>query len=121
MAAALADVLKAAAGGTVPVHAAPPATFNPPALIVQYPTRVAKHTPVFALDQAELSVLAAAGVGDPDTLDSLLSTATAAIETNPSLTGAVQIAKPVEWRTWRILTVSGVDMFTAELALEIRM
>lgn len=120
-AAALVEVLEAATASTVTVFDTPPATFNPPALVVNYPATVTKHNPTFAIDLAALSVLAAVGVSEGDTLDGLLDTATTAIEADPTLVAAVQHAKPVEWRNWRVLTVSGIDVLTAELALEIRM
>jgi hypothetical protein len=119
--AALAFVLEAATDGAVTVFETPPATFNAPALVVNYPSTVTKHTPAFAVDQAELTVTAAVGAADGDKLDALLDAATAAIETDPTLGGAVQHAKPVEWRTWRLLAVSGIDLLAADLALEIRM
>jgi hypothetical protein len=120
-AAALASVMAAGTDGTITVLAAPPATFNPPALLVGYPATVVKHTPAFGVDLASLAVLAAVGAPEADSLDSLLSSATAAIEANPSLGAVVQHAKPTEWRNWRILNVAGIDMLAADLALEIRM
>jgi hypothetical protein len=66
-------------------------------------------------------VLGAVGVEDGDGLDDLLEAATVAIEADPSLGGAVQYAKPVEWRNWRIMTSAGASLLVAELALEIRM
>jgi hypothetical protein len=120
-AAALAGVIAAATDGTVTVLEQPPATFNPPALVVGYPQTVSLHNPAFAVDQAALTVLAAVGAPEGDDLDGLLEVATRAVEGDPTLGGAVQIAKPTEWRNWRMLTVAGVDMLTAELALEIRM
>jgi len=121
MAAALADLLEVATASTVTVLETPPATFNPPALVVNYPATVTKHTPAFGVDLAALTVLAAVGVSEGDSLDGLLGTATAAIEADPTVGGAVQHAKPLEWRNWRILTVAGIDMLAAEVALEIRM
>jgi hypothetical protein len=121
MSAALAEVLGAGTAGTVTVFPAPPATFNPPALVVQYPTTVTKHSPAFGVDLAALPVLAAVGAPEGGALDALLEQATAAVEADISLAGTVQSAKTVEWRNWRILTVAGVDMLVAELVLEIRM
>lgn len=120
-AAALAGVLTTATEDLVFVHDKPPATLNAPSLVVSYPTTVVKHSPAFAVDQASLAVLAAVGVEDGDNLDGLLSVATSAIESDPSLGGAVQYAKPVEWRNWRIMTSAGASLLVAELALEIRM
>jgi hypothetical protein len=120
-AAALVDVLEAATADLVTVHDKPPSTLNAPTLVVSYPTTVVKHTPTFAIDQASVAVLGAVGVEDGDGLDDLLEAATVAIEADPSLGGAVQYAKPVEWRNWRIMTSAGASLLVAELALEIRM
>jgi hypothetical protein len=120
-AAALVDVLTAATDEVVTVHDKPPSTLNAPALVVSYPTTVTKHVPTFAIDQATVAVLGVAGVEDGDGLDELLDDATTAIEADPTLGGAVQYAKPVEWRNWRIMTSAGASLLVAELALEIRM
>jgi hypothetical protein len=120
-AAALVDVLMAATADVVTVHDRPPSTLNAPALVVSYPTAVAKHTPTFAIDQAELAVLGAVGVEAGDDLDGLLEVATDAIEGDPTLAGAVQYCKPTEWRNWRIMASAGASLLVAEIALEIRM
>jgi len=120
-AAALVDVLETATASLVTVHDRPPSTLNAPALVVSYPTTVTKHTPAFAIDQAELAVMGAVGVEDGDSLDGLLETATAAVEANPTLGGAVQHCKPTAWRNWRIFTSAGASLLVAEVALEIRM
>jgi len=118
---ALVEVLEAATSSTVSLFEQPPATFNPPALVINYPATVTKHNPAFAIDQAATTVTAAVGVSDGDTLDTLLDAANLAVEADPTLAGTVQHAKPVEWRNWRVLTVAGIDMLTADLALEVRM
>ena len=82
---------------------------------------MAKHTPSFAVDLASVSVLGAVGVEDGDGLDDLLSVANDAIEVDPSLGLAVQHARVVEWRNWRVFTSAGANLLVAELALEIRM
>jgi hypothetical protein len=121
---ALAAVLGDATAGMIPpasVFAQPPSTYNPPALVIQYPTSVMLHQPAFTIDTASLSVLAVAGLEEPDTVDLLLALAVAAVEGDSQLGGAVQHAHPVEHRLWRIVNVAGADYLTAELALEIRM
>ena len=118
---ALVTVLTAATDDLVTVHDRPPSTLNAPALVVSYPTTVTKHTPTFAIDEASLAVLGAVGVEAGDGLDELLEDATTAIETDPTLGGAVQYAKPVEWRNWRIMTSAGASLLVAELVLQIRM
>jgi hypothetical protein len=123
-AAALAVVLEDAVAAMTPpasVFTEPPATYNPPALIVQYPLPVILHQPTFAIDTASVIVLAVGGLDDSMTVDALLATAVAAIEADSSLGDVVQYCRPVEHRTWRIQNVAGADYLTAELALEIRM
>lgn len=103
------------------VFSQPPSTYNPPALVIQYPTQVLLHQPAFAVDIATVSVLAVAGLEESDTVDELLLLAVEAVEGDPQLGDTVQIARPVEHRPWRIVNVAGADYLTAELALEIRM
>ena len=103
------------------VFAQPPSTHNPPALVVQYPSQVLLHTPAFPVDTATVSVLAVAGMEEPDTVDALLELAVQAVEGDCQLGGAVQHARPLEHRLWRIVNVAGADYLTAELVLEIRM
>lgn len=123
-AAGLEEVLVGATAGMTPpasVFPEPPSTYNPPALVIQYPTTVTLHSPAFAVDTAAVSVLAVAGLEEPDTVDELLALAVAAVEGDSSLAGTVQYAHPVGHRLWRIVNVAGADYLTAELALEIRM
>lgn len=120
--AALAATLQAAFDGTnVNVFASPPATFNPPALVVQFPQTVAKHAPTFGIDMATWTVLGAVSLELADALDELLNTADAAVMLDRTLGGAVQVSKTTEVRNWRVLVIGGVEMLTAELALETRM
>ena len=121
MAAALSQVLTDATDSAVSVFPSPPGTFNPPALIVQFPTSVLKHVPAFGIDSAQLTVLAATGVLDTDGHDQLLEVASAALEANQTLNGAVQVLRPTEWRAWRVMTVSGIDLLVAEIAVDVRM
>jgi hypothetical protein len=121
---ALALVLADATEGMTPpasVFAQPPSTHNPPALVVQYPSQVILHSPAFAVDTATMSVLAVAGLEEPDTVDLLLSLAAQAVEEDAQLDGAVQYCRPTQHRLWRIVNVAGADYLTAELELEIRM
>ena len=123
-AAALAGVLGDAAAGMVPpasVFAQPPATHNPPALVIQYPTQVMLRQPTFAIDTATVSVLAVAGMEEPATIDALLALTVAAVEADEQLGGTVQHCRPTQHRLWRIANVAGADYLTAELELELRM
>jgi hypothetical protein len=99
----------------------PKVTFNPPALTVGFTVTVTKHSPAFAIDTAQLNVLAAVGPMDADALDDLLGAATEAIEKDPTLGGAVQTTVVTEWRNWRALTVSGGENLVADLSLRIQM
>jgi hypothetical protein len=105
---------------TVSVFAKPPATYNAPALVVAYPNSVSLGVPSFGIDLVSHTVIAAVGVDQGDDLDTLLRDAGAAIKLDPTLGGAVQMCKPVEHRNYRIANVAGVDLLTAELALETR-
>ena len=67
------------------MHDQPPSTFNAPSLVVSYPTTVTKHSPTFAIDQAELAVMGAVGIEAGDDLDGLLQVATDAIEADPGI------------------------------------
>jgi hypothetical protein len=119
MADALTTVLSAATG--VSVFPSPPATFNPPAIVVNFPTTVTKHVPAFAIDSATVTLLCATGVAEAEALDQLLETTSAALETDQTLSGAVQLIKPNTWQSWRVLNVAGVEMLAAEISCEVRM
>jgi hypothetical protein len=120
--AALSGVLEAAFAGTnVSVFPAPPSTFNAPALIVQYPLTVTKFVPSFGTDLAAWSVMAAVGLEQSDELDGLANDVAAAVFLDPSLGGAVQVAKVTELRNWRIVTTGAAELLSCEIALETRM
>jgi hypothetical protein len=117
---ALAELL-AAAVPEAAVFETPPAGFNPPALIVQYPSIVTLSSPSFGTDVAAWVVLCAVGPGEPGPLDELLADATAAVRLDPTLGRVTQSTRPVEWRNWRLLSVTGAEYLAADLALETRM
>jgi hypothetical protein len=119
-AAGMVEVLQAALGETATVFEHPPATFNPPALMVGYPVTVTFNTS-FCVDTADWIVTAAAGIDDPSTVDNLIALARQAIEANLNLGGAVQICRPSGARNWRGWTVAGGEYLLADLALETRM
>jgi hypothetical protein len=101
---ALVAVLAAATADLTPPPTCfpnPPSTFNPPAIIVSLPLTVTKHVPAFGIDRVTLVLLVAAGVTEADLVDELLGLASAAIEADKSLGGAVQLCNPDEWRNWR--------------------
>jgi hypothetical protein len=120
--AGLARVLQTAFAGTnITVLSTPPATFNAPALVVQYPQTVTKYVASFGVDLASWTVLGAVGLDQPDTLDGILNDAAAAVFLDPTLSGAVQTTKVVELRNWRIVATGGAELLAAEVALESRM
>lgn len=119
-AAAIAETL----GGldpTVAVFANPPETFNPPAYIVGY-TRLVNYDDVsFGVDRADLPVMAAAGLGELDRVDSLLAQAKQTLNADPSAGGAVVSLRVKMQDQWRVLVVGGAELLAAELVLDIRM
>jgi hypothetical protein len=121
--AGLAATLTAAVEGTnVNVFSAPPSTFNPPALVVQYPTSVTKYTASYGLDMATWAVMAAVGLeNQSDYLDQLCNIAADAVYADPSISGVTQSSRVTEFRNWRILLMSGVELLTAEVIIETRM
>lgn len=100
---------------------APSATFNVPAFVCQYPTLVVFDTRAFGVDVVTWPLLVAVGLEQAGQLDALIATARAAITLDPTLGGAVQIARPTESRNWRILNVAGAEYLGADLVLETRM
>jgi hypothetical protein len=122
--AALATALEAQFANAAPpvsVFSSPPGTFNAPALIVQYPLTVAISAASIGVDLASWTVLGAVGVDQADALDVLLQDAAAVVRLDPTLGRVVQATKTTELRNWRLLHVAGVELLTAELALESRM
>ena len=119
-AAALAAVLTQL-DDTVAVFASPPATLNAPAYVVGYTTRVDYGTPSFSIDLATQPVAACVGLGEVDRGDTMLAAAKAAIGADPSLGGAVQVARVTSQTNWRALNVAGADLLFGDLVIEIRM
>lgn len=117
---ALADVLEAAVP-RASVFPAPPATFNPPAFVVQFPQTVTFAQPAFGVDVTTWSVLAAVGADQAAELDELLAEAKAAVLLDQTLGRATQVTRPTELRSWRLLNVAGAEVLAAELVLETRM
>jgi hypothetical protein len=105
----------------VSVFTHPPATFNVPALVVQLPTQVDFSKPTVATDTGQMTVLAAVGIDQADALDQLLQSATAALDPDPTLGGAVILCMATDWHGWRILNLGGSEYLVAEVALQIRM
>jgi hypothetical protein len=105
---------------TVTCFVAPPATFNPPAYVVGWPTTVVYDTRLFGIDVATLPVAAAGGVEETDRVDELLETARKALD-DGNLSGTVQHARVMSQANWRPVRVSGIDMLVADLVLEIQM
>jgi hypothetical protein len=116
-------VLSAATEGTnVSVFSAPPSTFNPPALVVQYPQTVTKYVASFGVDLAAWTVMAAVGLeNQSDDLDGLANLVADTVFGDPTLGGGVIASKLTELRNWRIVVVGGAELLTCEVALETRM
>lgn len=118
---ALAAVLQPVVDAGATVLPAPPGSFNPPAVLMQYPTTVTLHSPTFAIDTVDWTVTVVVGLHDGDTLDELLNAVTDLVEADQTLGRVVQVCQPTEWRSWRILNVSGADYLAADLVLNTRM
>ena len=103
------------------VFSSPPSTFNPPAYVVGYVTRVDYGVPSYTIDTATLPMLAAAGVAELDRVDAMLAAAKVAIGADPTLGGSVQVARVTTQQSWRVLSVAGSEILCADLVLEIRM
>ena len=75
VAAALADVLKAAQGegDTAAIFSAPPETLNAPAIVVGRPTEVRYGVAGFGVDEATLPVICLGPSTGEDTVDGLIS------------------------------------------------
>ena len=121
MADALVGALSTALGETAMVFGSPPSTFNPPAVVIGFPTTVVLHSPAFAVDTCTVPVLCTAGVADVTGLDSLMGVVSACLDVTGSFPPDVIVLGPSEWRNWRILTVAGIDMLAADIITEIRM
>lgn len=121
MAAALVEMLTAATGGLVTVFDRPPATVNAPAVVVARVQSVSYGTPAFGTDLATLPIICVGGADQDDVVDGLKATVKAAIEADPSLGGAVQIARPTEERNWRNVNSGGVDLLAVDLMVDLQM
>ena len=121
VAAALVDLLTAATGGTVFVFDKPPATINPPAIIVSRPSTVLYNAVAFGVDEATLPVVIAGAMDGDDFVDALRDVIRKTVDTNPTLNGSVPACWPSSERNWRNAIVAGVDLLLAELVLTVQM
>jgi hypothetical protein len=116
---AVVAALQAGLGATVFVFDKPPATLNPPAVVVGRPD-VTYATAAYGVDQATLPVLCVGAVDGEDTVDGLITGVRAALA-EPSLGGAVNSCVAAGERNWRNVTVAGAELLQAEVTLTIRM
>ena len=110
----------AAAGETVTVFDRPPATVNPPAIVVGRPTEVAYAQFAFGVDEATLPVLCVGPVDGEDRVTELIELVRGAIS-EPTLGGVVQNAWASAERNWRQINVAGADLLQAEVTFTIAM
>ena len=109
-----------AAGSLATIFAKPPATLNPPAIVIGRPTEVRYSTIAFAIDDCSLPVLCIGAVDGEDDVAALIDLVRGAI-TDATLGGAVQTAFPAVERNWRQINVAGADLLQAEVTFSIQM
>jgi hypothetical protein len=119
-AAAVTAALQATMGETVFVYGKPPATVNPPAVIVGRPSEVRYSTVAFAIDEAVLPVSCVGPADGDDTVDQLAAMVRASFP-DPTLGGVVQACWPADERAWRQVSIAGVDVLIADVNLSIQM
>ena len=105
----------------VTVFDAPPATLNPPAFYVGYPTTVAYDAFTFGVDTITLPISAVAGLSEGDRVDGLLDAARKAFEDTDTLAGVVAACRVSTQQSWRVLSVGGADLLAADLVLDLKM
>jgi len=122
---ALAGVLRSATAGMSPpptVYDRPPASFNPPAIVIGVADPVDYSTPAIGVDTAgEWSITVAVGVEGAFTADELIRTMRAGLTLDPTLGGVVQLCRATGSRNWRWVQLTGGDYLTGDLILECRM
>jgi hypothetical protein len=121
VAAALVSILTAATEGAVTCFEKPPATINPPAVVVSRVERVTYSAAALNVDDITLPVLAVGAMDGDDTVSALAEVIRQAVLANRSLGGVVQAAWPFEQRNWRGINVAGIDLLTVEIVLSIQM
>jgi hypothetical protein len=110
----------AAAGETVTVFDKPPATLNPPAIVVGRPVNVDFSTVAPGIDTAQLPVACVGPVDGEDRVSELIALVRGAVF-DSSLGGAVQVAFATAERNWRQINVAGADLLSAEVIYTIQM
>jgi len=128
VAAAIADVLKAAQDGTDPtgphdtasVFAGPPETLNAPAIVVAHPTEVRYAVAGLSIDEATLPIVCVGSITTPDVVDDLVAFVRRVTMADPTLGGVVPTCSPTSERNWRGIRVGGVDLLAAEVVLTVQ-
>jgi hypothetical protein len=103
----------------VSVYDRPPATFNPPAVILAHPQLVTRNQPRFAVDRVTWPLMCVAGANQADYVADLLDQVAAVIDDDPSLGGEVQSATAATFGGWRITDVSGIQVLAADVTLDL--
>jgi hypothetical protein len=119
-AAAITAALQATMGETVFVFNKPPATVNPPAVIVGRASEVRYSIPAFSIDEAILPVTCAGPVDGDDIVSGLIAAVRGSFP-DPTLGGVVQACWPTDERAWRQVSIAGVDVLLADVNLTIQM
>jgi hypothetical protein len=118
---ALVSVLGAANPG-VQIHDSPPNTLNPMCVVVMRPQVVMYATAAFGIDEATLPVAIVGGTEGEDLIDAIRDASRKAVDTDPTLGGAVASAHCEQERNWRNVTgAGGVQLLYVELVLQVRM
>jgi hypothetical protein len=119
VAAALVDACNAY-DPTVTCFERPPATLNPPALVVSRPTVVRYSAFAFGVDEVELPVICVGALaGGEDPVTELTAIVRAAVAAQPTLAGTVKGATADEERNWRAVTIGGVECLAVDVILSI--
>jgi hypothetical protein len=122
VAAALADVLKAAQGpeDNASVFASPPETLNTPAIVVGRPIEVLYGVGAFAVDTATLPVVCIGPfLTGEDVVDALITFVRQTIGPATSLNGAVRSCTVTREANWRAMRVAGADLLGADVVLTV--
>ena len=116
--AALAEML-GDTGATV--YPKPPATLNPPAIVLARASNVDYNVSAFGIDEATLPDVCVGPLEGDDEIDALKSTVRAALLADPTIGGAVQLATATAERNWRTVTISGTELTTVDLVIMVKM
>ena len=103
------------------VYERPPASLNPPSVVVGRVVEVRYSEAAFGIDAAEFSVLAIGPADGDDIVDGLIQFIRDAIDPDPTLGGVVPSCICAGERNWRMARVTGIDVLVAEVFLSVQM